>query len=44
MGYDEVMEFYNRNGEEMTVKLIDFEEETPDEFKAKYIEIGNKLY
>lgn len=43
IGYDEVRNFYNRNGEELTENLINFEEETLDGFKAKYIQIGNKL-
>lgn len=44
IGYDEVMEFYNRNGEAMTAEFIDFEEETLNGFKAKYVQIGDKLY
>lgn len=44
IGYDGVKDFYNRHGEAMTVELIDFEEESLNGFKAKFIQIGNKLY
>ncbi len=44
IGYDEVRDFYNRNGEALTRELIDFEEDTINGFKAKYIQIGSKLY
>ena len=44
IGYDAVRDFYNRNGEEMTVAFINFEEETLNGLKAKYLQVGNKLY
>lgn len=44
IGYDAVMEFYNRNGEAMTVEFIDFEGESLNGFKAKFVQIGDKLY
>lgn len=44
IGHDLVKEIYNTVGEEKTLMVIDFEEETINGFKAKYIQIGNKLF
>lgn len=44
IGYDAVRDFYNRNGEALTIELIDFEEDTINGFKAKYVQVGRKLY
>lgn len=44
VGNDLVRDVYNHIGEDEVLQLIDFEEETLDGFKAKYIQIGNKLY
>lgn len=35
---------YNRFGEEETLKVVDFEEDSINGLKARYIQIGNKLY
>lgn len=39
-----VAEIYNRFGEEITLEVIDFENETINSIKSKYIKVGNKLY
>lgn len=44
MGYEAVRRIYNRIGEKATRKMIDFEEETIEGFKGKYIQQGRKLY
>lgn len=44
IGYDLVKEIYNTFGEYETVQVIDFEEETVNGFKSKFIRIGTKLY
>lgn len=44
IGYDAVKDIYNKHGEQTVEKLIDFEEETLNGFKSKYILVGNKLY
>ena len=44
IGYDAVKEIYNKLGEEVVLQIIDFGEETPNGFKSKYFQIGNKLY
>ncbi len=44
IGYELVKDIYNELGENTITKVIDFEEETLDGFKAKYIICGNKLY
>lgn len=43
IGSDLVAELFNRFGEEIFCS-IDFEEDSKSGFKAKYIQIGNKLY
>lgn len=44
IGYDAVREIYNDLGEQTVAELIDFEEETLDGFKSKYIQVGDALY
>lgn len=44
IGYELARKIYNGLGECKFLTLIDFEEETLDGFKAKYITIGKKLY
>ena len=44
IGYDAVREIYNDLGEQTVTELIDFEEETLDGFKSKYIQVGDALY
>ena len=44
IGYDAVRELYNSLGEQTVSEIIDFEEETLDGFKCKYIRVGNRLY
>ena len=44
IGYDAVREIYNDLGEQTVTELIDFEEETLDGFKSKYIQVGDTLY
>ena len=44
IGYDAVREIYNDLGEQTVTEIIDFEEETLDGFKSKYIQVGNALY
>ena len=44
LGYDLAKELFNMLGEWMFLTLVDLEEETLDGFKAKYIQVGNKLY
>ncbi len=44
IGYDAVKDIYNKYGEKAVEKLIDFEEETLNGFKSKYVLVGNKLY
>ena len=44
IGYDAVREIYNDLGEQTVAELIDFEEETLDGFKSKYIQVGDTLY
>ena len=49
IGYDAVREIYNDLGEQtvtelIDTELIDFEEETLDGFKSKYIQVGDALY
>lgn len=44
IGYEAVKDIYNKHGEQAVEKLIDFEEETLNGFKSKYILVGNKLY
>ena len=42
--YEVVKELYNLYGEIETLKVVDFGEETIDGFKAKFIQVGDKLY
>ena len=44
IGYDAVREIYNDLGEQTVAEIIDFEEETLDGFKSKYIQVGDTLY
>ena len=44
LGYELAKEMFNALGEWTFLSLIDFEEETLDGFKAKYVQVGNKLY
>lgn len=44
IGYDLVKEIFNTFGEYATTQVIDFEEETVNGFKSKFIRIGTKLY
>ena len=44
IGYDAVREIYNDLGEQTVTEIIDFEEETLDGFKSKYIQVGDTLY
>ena len=44
IGYDVARNMYNALGEWTFLSLIDFEEETLDGFKAKFVQVGNKLY
>ncbi len=44
LGYDLAREMYNELGEWAFLSLVDMEEGTVDDFKAKFIRIGNKLY
>lgn len=44
IGYEAVKDIYNKLGETTVLRIIDFEEGTPDGFKSKYIRIGKVLY
>jgi hypothetical protein len=44
ISYEVVKGLYNYYGEVETLKVIDFGEETIDGFKAKFIQVGDKLY
>ena len=44
VGYEVIKNLYNLVGEEEVVKVVEFEEETINGFKAKYIELGDQLY
>jgi hypothetical protein len=44
IGYDAVKNIYNKLGEKAVKKIIDFEEETLDGFKSKFVLVGDKLY
>lgn len=44
IGYELARDMYNALGEWTFLSLIDFEEETLDGFKAKYVQVGNNLY
>lgn len=42
--YDAVKDIYNKLGEAVVLQIIDFEEETLNGFKSKYVQIGKILY
>lgn len=42
--HDAVKDIYNKLGEKVVVQIINFEEETLNGFKSKYVQIGNQLY
>lgn len=42
--YDAVKDIYNKLGEAVVLQIIDFEEETLNGFKSKYVQIGKTLY
>lgn len=44
VGYEVIKNLYNLVGEKEMVKVVDFEGETLNGFKAKYIELGDQLY
>ena len=44
IGYEAVRKMYNNFGEKFVLDIVDFEEETLNGLKAKYIQIGDKLY
>lgn len=44
IGYDAVKDVYNKLGEKATLQIIDFEEETLNGFKSKYVQIGDRLF
>ena len=44
IGYDAVREIYNNLGEQTVTEIVDFEEETLDGFKSKYVQVGDTLY
>lgn len=44
LGYEFVKNLYNEMGSKETLAVIDFDKETFDGFKAKYIEVAGKLY
>lgn len=44
IGYDVARNMYNALGEWIFLSLIDFEGETLDGFKSKFVQVGNKLF
>ena len=44
IGYEVVKDIYNKYGEKTVKQIIDFGEETLDDFKGKYVLVGDKLY
>lgn len=44
IGYEIVRRLYNTVGEEELIKIIDFEEESLNGFKNKYIQVGKCFY
>lgn len=44
MGYELVRDLYNKYGQAVVKKIIDFEEETLESFKSKFILVGKRLY
>ena len=43
LGHEIVKNIYNEFGEEQTLKLVEFDDETIDGLKSKYIKVGNSL-
>lgn len=44
VGYETAKNIYNAFGEEKTIRIIDFEDETIESLKEKYILVGNTLF
>lgn len=44
IGYEIVRDLYNKYGQAVVGKIIDFEDETIESFKSKYILVGKRLY
>ena len=44
LGYELVKNLYNEMGAKETLAVIDFDKETFDGFKAKFIEVAGRLY
>ena len=44
IGYDLAKDLYNFFGEAKFIKIINFEGDTLNGFKSKYVKVGNKLY
>lgn len=44
IGDELVKDIYNKLGEKLTLRLIDFEGGTIDGFKSRYIELNGKLF
>lgn len=44
IGYEVVKDIYNKHGEKAVEQIIDFEGETMDGFKSKYVLVGKRLY
>ena len=44
VAYEVMKNLYNLVGEKEMINVVDFEEETINGFKAKNIELGDKLY
>lgn len=44
IGYDLAKELYNFLGEAEFIKIINFEGDTLNGFKSKYVKVGSKLY
>lgn len=44
IGHEAVKHIYNKIGAAAVLQIIDFEEETPNDFKNKYVAVGARLY
>ncbi len=44
VGYETVRMLYNIVGEEELIKIMDFEEESWNRFKSKYVQVNKHLY
>ena len=44
IGYEAVKDIYNKLGEKSVLQIINFEEETLNGFKSKYLLVGNTLF